>query len=301
MASITDLGDFFNAPAKQPDYDLGVRFLEHLTTWLSDDYPKLQKERSPGLHASSLWKTCARQRVLIEVHKDQIVEERLTPGSFLTFDIGHAMHHWWQNNYLGPMQILHGNWFCKRCDKVTHTGFQPKNCTVCATDRRNMEYAEFSVRDEAMGYVGHCDGVLHLGNYQAVFEFKTASPSEYDKLTQPKLQHVVQSHAYMHGLKLQHTLVVYQNKGSQCDWKKDADGWQAGKPKIKVFHIKFDPVYWQNYVKRCKDYKTADDLVRSLPVVKHEHAAKFERICAHQRSPLAEECAVANQCFAAKT
>ena len=302
MASITELGDFFNTPKPhQENVDLAARFFEHLTTWLVDDYPKLQKEREAGLHASSLWKTCARQHILVAAHKIN-TKEKFEAGSYLTFDIGHAMHHWWQNNYLGPMQVLHGNWHCKRCDKITFTGLQPEVCPACKANRREvLDYSELPVRDEEMRFVGHCDGVLHLGDFKAVFEFKTASPSEYDKLTQPKLQHMVQAHAYMHGLKLQHTLVVYLNKGSQCEWKKDANGWQAGRPKVKVFHVKFDAVYWQNYVKRCKDHKTADDLVRSLPVVTPEHALKFERICAHQRSPLAEDCDVAAQCFSTKT
>lgn len=298
MASITDLADLFPGKPEQP-VDLAAQFTEHLTSWLTEDYAKLQKVREPGLHASSLWKTCARQVMLLEAFKQHLKSEVMQAGNFLTFDVGHALHHWWQNNYLGPMQVLYGDWYCKRCDKVVHTGLQPQTCPVCNTDRRVvLDYAESSVRDDEMGYVGHCDGVLHLGDYRAVFEFKTASPSEFEKLDKPKVQHVVQAHAYMHGLKLQHTLVVYQNKGRQCSWTKDASGWHPGKPELRVFHVKFDQTLWDNYVKRCKDYKEANELVRSLPVVTPKDANRFERICAHARSTLAEECPMVKQCFA---
>jgi hypothetical protein len=47
------------------------------------------------------------------------------------FDVGHAMHHWYQEKYLGPMGLLWGNWRCSRCLTV-RTGIMPKDsCEVC--------------------------------------------------------------------------------------------------------------------------------------------------------------------------
>jgi hypothetical protein len=297
MIDISTLEGFFNPKVNVP-VDLADRFLQHITQWLNEDYSKLQHEREPGLHASSLWKTCGRQVVLMAACGVQSAEEKLGAGNYLTFDVGHALHHWWQNNYLGPMGVIFGDWYCSKCSEVTVTGLQPKTCPKCNGDRRSvLTYQEYQVRDSEMGYVGHCDGVLQLGESRVVFEFKTASPSEFDKLTQPKMQHVVQAHAYMHGLGLENALIVYQNKGSQCDWSKRPEGWLPGKLKLQVFHVKFDRVYWQRYRERCLNHKAANELVRSLPTVKLNHALQFERVCNHQKSPLAESCPVAKQCF----
>jgi len=297
MASITDLADLFGS--SPPPVDLATMFTTEVVTWLNETYPSLQKERSPGLHASSLWKTCARQHTLLGMHKGKTTKEVLGAGNFLTFDVGHALHHWWQNNYLGPMGLIIGDWYCSRCNKNVHNGTQPKVCPKCFGDRSVvLTYAESIVRDDKLGYVGHCDGVLVLAGRKVIFEFKTASPTEYEKLTQPKIQHIVQAHAYMNGLKVRETLVVYQNKGRQCGWTKNEEGWKAGRPEIKVFHLKFDDDYWTTYVKRCADYGRAVDLVRNLPVVTATEVAKFERICVHKNSLLAEECPVVNECFA---
>lgn len=301
MADITELGSFFAPPPPKAPVDLADRFLSHISTWLTETYPSFQSDREPGLHASSLWKTCARQRVLVAALQlgDDALKEKLAAGNYLTFDVGHALHHWWQNNYLGPMGVLIGDWFCSKCTEVTASGPQPTSCPKCNQDRRSvLTYQEYRIADPEMGYVGHCDGLLQLGNVKVVFEFKTASPTEFEKITQPKMQHVVQSHAYMNALGLEDTLVVYQNKGSQCDWSKNQDGWSAGKLKLRVFHVKFDKSYWATYVGRCREYKRAGELIRRLPVVRSNDAMDFEGLCAHKKSPLADSCPVVTACFA---
>ena len=49
--------------------------------------------------------------------------------------------------------------------------------------------------NEELGYVGHTDGVLDHKPNRRIFEFKTISPSEYNKLDKkgPKEDHIVQA------------------------------------------------------------------------------------------------------------
>lgn len=52
-------------------------------------------------------------------------------GKERIFDVGHAMHHWYQEKYLGPMGELWGHWRCSRCHTV-FTGVMPTDsCTRC--------------------------------------------------------------------------------------------------------------------------------------------------------------------------
>lgn len=299
MASITDLKAVLRpASAITPVDKLAAEFSAQFERWLLTTYPAYQRERAPGLHASSLWKTCARRRVLEHIHN--VPPEVNAAGNWLTYDVGHALHYWWQNNYLGPMGILIGNWRCLACNAVVATDApQPEVCPTCKRDRRDvLEYEEYHVYDPDLNFQGHSDGVIELGGRRHVFEFKTASPSEFSMLTKPKLEHVVQAHAYMRTLKLTTTLIVYQNKGQQCAWSKAGGRWRAGKLNTKVFLIEFDNTLWDRFGVRCREYHEADAMVRRLPVVTDAQAKSFERLCTSPQCHLAEDCPVAVPCFA---
>jgi hypothetical protein len=297
VASITDLKAVLR-PAQRPNaQQVSTGFISKLGQWLDESYGALQKERAPGLHASSLWKTCARRVVLEAALKP--TPELTRAGNFLTYDVGHALHHWWQNNYLGPMGVLIGNWRCLACnDIVVRDAFQPQACPKCSRPRSDVIlYEEYRVHDPVINYVGHSDGIIELDTLRHVFEFKTASPSDFEGLDKPKLEHVVQAHAYMHALKLKSTLIVYQNKGQQCSWSKKGNRWSAGRLNIRAFVIEFDQALWQRYTKRCADHHQADALVRRLPVVAAPEARQFERLCTTPTCLLAESCPVVEACF----
>lgn len=279
--------------------------INDLIHWLENE--KTEPPRAPGLHCSSLWKTCARWRLLEKIYEDKIVPEKLTAGSRMTFDEGHALHDLIQNVYLGPFGRLYGDWNCLNCQEIVFRGTMPQACPKCDVPWRNDKdgsqniiYAELFVRHDTLGYCGHCDGIL-LGrdpSVQRVFEFKTISKSGYARLRRPKHAHVIQVHAYMAALGLTEAIVLYWDKASQCDWTRDTDGsWITGPPHLKAFHVKFDNKLWDEIVVRVNHWNEADKMVKTLPVVTTAEVMKFERICTNSTCDLAVECPVSSYCF----
>ena len=284
-------------PAEELVGDL-VHFLEEVKT---------EPPRAPGLHASSLWKTCPRQLLLEQIHAEFITKEKLRAGSHMTFDTGHQLHDLMQNGYLGPAGLIWGDWKCLSCQKTTvERDWMPEACPVCDTPRRdehdgvrNIVYAETFIRDKELDYCGHCDGILYKrGGKKRVFEFKTISKSQYPNLSSPKHAHIIQAHAYMNALDLDEAVIAYWDKGSQCDWSRDGRGsWIAGPPHIKSFLVKFDEDLWGEMIKVIVAYHEAARLARELPVVNSDTVMKFTRVCSSATCTLASECNVSYFCF----
>ena len=286
----------------RPEAPDAVKWLENFGIWLEEAYQKtVHHERLPGLHASSLYETCGRKEMLLALLKPG--PEKLRAGQLATFDVGHMMHWWWQHRYLGPKQELWGQWYCAGCN-LTTTGFMPLNCS-CGRDWRSaMNYKELSVEDKELGYTGHTDGILvdRMSGVRRVFEFKSISPSEYKDLSKPKYAHIIQAHAYMRRLGTVETLIVYQNKGSQCEWKMSETGeLTPGKLNIKAFIVKFDPALWTKVEGMIHDRATAlaelNLLLKDGTPVSEGHVCSQKRICETKRDDAAKYCPVRNQCF----
>jgi rubrerythrin len=286
--------------------------VKDLIYWLEND--KTEPERKPGLHCSSLWKTCARRRILEAIHAGSLEKEQLTAGQRMTFDEGHALHDLIQNNYLGQWGRLWGDWICLSCSPgkdgepgIVHQGTCPAKCPICGTPARytdgteNIKYSEIFVEDTTLCYCGHCDGII-LGRdmkTKRVFEFKTISKSQFKGLKEPKYAHVVQSHAYMNTFGLTEAFVLYWDKGSQCDWTKAPDGsWLSANPHLKCYLVQFDQALWDTMAQRIKDYHSADAFVETSPTVTDNDAMNRPRICSHVKCDLALDCPVRKPCFA---
>jgi len=282
--------------------------------WLEGRYEKtVHAPRKPGLHASSLNKLCGRRRLLISAFGENQVPH--TAGNYLTFDVGHAMHFWWQERYLGPKQELIGDWVCVGCPcpecgplvelatcredriaiykscsscrgtggKVTR-GLMPLKCECGKPWQESVHYLELPVVNEELNYVGHTDGLLKHKPKPRIFEFKTISVSEYEKHfvkkknPVPLEDHVVQAHAYMAPLGLDEAIIVYENKGSQCKWKVNMFGqFEALETKLKTFLIKFDNAIWDPIVARIHE--------------DHRAVAALQVILDEKRTPSREEIA----------
>lgn len=107
--------------------------LEAFVSTLED----LPNFRAAGWHPSEFADMCARHHVLgkiVEVKdKPFVVDVRLRR----IFDVGHALHGWYQQKYLGPAGLLWGRWRCSRCRK-TVWGFMPRgkhDCDAAQYDR----------------------------------------------------------------------------------------------------------------------------------------------------------------------
>lgn len=332
--SIGDLIAQFKNPEPSPKVSDAEEWFKGFQQWLANDYETIvHHERKPGLHASGLSAVCARRNILLTVYGTH--NNPKTAGNYFTFDVGHALHFWWQERYLGPRGELFGDWMCVACAcskcgpliaklgkisledkkqiwkdcgncrgtgrKITR-GTMPMDCECGVPWQDAVRYMELPVINKELDYVGHTDGIL-LHEPKRIFEFKTISPSEYEKLSKgPKHAHVVQAHAYMGPLGLDEALIVYENKGSQCKWKVNMFGqFVAGDPKVVPFVVRFDKDLWSGIVARIHEHH------RSMAVIEdHREQDKrlpraliedFERICSDKKCDLAARCPVSRECF----
>jgi hypothetical protein len=296
-----DLTDIFgnldpSPPAPAPTEN-AKEFLNDFFEWLETGYE--DKDRAPGLHASGLSQVCAR-RLALEAQTPPAAKVEAAAGR-LTYDIGHAMHYWAQNHHFGPWGRLIGDWFCVACQKVVAANApMPKRCPECDLHRRDsIVFKEPFVVDHTLKYCGHSDGIVldKTGTRRRVFEFKSISPSQYDKLREPKMAHVIQAHAYMKPLGLDEALIVYLNKGSQGEWAKGPKGWTVGRPKMRAFLVSFDTKLWASMVERIAAYHKADESLQKMLVVDDEFVMSLSRICTHDGCDLAQDCPVSAACF----
>lgn len=291
-------------PEELTDGDFAQDLLDDFLEWLVRG--KTEPPRAPGLHCSSLWKTCPRVPLLEARYAEYLTVESDSAGQRLTYDVGHAIHDLVQNTFMGPFGRLYGNWKCLSCQKIVHEGTMPRACPRCDIPWRceedgvqNIVYAEMFVSDDDLKYCGHCDGImLSREGKKFVFEFKTISKSQYGGLKAPKHEHVVQVHAYMNALGLKKAVVMYLDKGSQADWKQLPDGtWISPNPHVKMFLVEWDADLWANMERRIRDYHRAAKRAKTLPTVEIEDINEFPRICSHAKCDLAKDCGVREYCF----
>ena len=321
-------------PESAPKHDSEVtEWFGGLTTWLEGRYSStVHDDRAPGLHASGLGKLCGRRRFLAAIFGENHIPH--TAGNYFTFDVGHSLHWWWQERYLGPKQELWGDWVCMGCPcpgcgravsqpgvtrelrrevtqrcgacrgtggKVTR-GLMPLDCECGKPWQVAVHYLELPVVNKELSYVGHADGILNHKPKRRLFEFKTISPSEYDKLKGPQAEHIIQMHAYMQPLGLEEAIIVYENKGSQCKWKVNMFGqFEALEPKITPYLIKFDDEVWNGIVARIKEDHRAriclQEIMDSGKQPTRLDVAKFPRTCEDKKCNLAARCPVSRECF----
>lgn len=319
-ASFSGIGD---AMAQKGKYskkdDPANKFLKHLYSYLETPaiYEARSSHRIPGLHASSLHSTCARREVLIAlailVSESPVVvyKEAASAGGAFTQDLGHALHEWWQNKYLGDSGLLYGEWRCVRCRTVTE-GTKPKRCKKgldCIGKKNSrFEYQEMSVHvKDGLDIHGHTDGIIletpfDLESKRRIFELKTKSPNQYPTIHSPDRKHVIQVHTYMAGLGLDEAIIVYTNKGKQCAWTFRKGNFIAGKPAVKAYLVPFDEKLWEQVTKLVREYHEAK---RRIDAVADGHGDpkkllnphEFTRVCESAKCQMARSCAVVELCF----
>lgn len=169
-------------------------------------------------------------------------------GSQLNFDVGHAIHEWWQNQYLAHMgddfQLL-GNWLCLSCKALAEMTTKPEQC-ACGASGQAIRYTEIDLYSEELRLYGHPDCVFGPGHPRYLGEIKTIGSDRFDKLSSPVQEHRIQTHAYMKMLGLREVIFVYVDKGKQSLWRKSPSGVFVtfGPPRVKFFHEQFDDLLW---------------------------------------------------------
>lgn len=311
--SFSKIGDAMSKKGKYSKKDdPALKLLNNLYGYL--ETPSIIEDRSsgrlPGLHASSLYNVCARREVLSAISEIKegarlvASKESHTAGNTFTQDLGHALHEWWQNVYLGPAGLLVGIWLCLKCDAKAD-GLRPKKCVKC--ESKNLIYLEYPIHiKDGLDIHGHCDGVVldtpnDVKSKRRVFELKTKSPSQFPGIHSPERKHVIQVHCYMKGLGLDEAIIVYVNKGKQCSWKITKGQFIAGKPSIKAFLVPFDDKLWSGISDLVMEYHKAKEgiskvLDGSLDIA-DMNPNDYTVVCESIKCPMARGCAVKDLCF----
>lgn len=214
------------------------------------------------LRASALSKVLAATFKISEMKTrgefDVAFTERPVVGELMTYDLGHAVHQLWRDEYLGPMRRLWGTWRCVRCATAI-VGVLPAVCAGCSGDSGYFKFEESLYIDKELRVRGHPDGLLaepeSKGPPEILLEIKSASSDSWDKLTGPEEDHLDQTHVYMHGSKLRQVVFIYVDKGKQTKWKWfDGKLRPVGEPRFKVFRAGFDEKRWTNIKKGLTEF-----------------------------------------------
>jgi hypothetical protein len=168
-------------------------------------------------HPSALYYMCPRCEVLKRVvPKNMLPTERIDVVTRAKFDIGHALHAWYQNKYLGPMGILKGVWQCLECgskEGLEVPTVRPDKCSKCGTSG-DWEYHECVLASKEWNIVGKIDGIISAGAVDYVLDMKTCDPGLFQKLTKPWPSNTYQVQIYMWLLGIKTGLLLYIDKSS---------------------------------------------------------------------------------------
>jgi len=152
------------------------------------------------------------------------------------FDEGHAIHAKWQS-WFQEMGVLHGNFKCLVCNKLTW-GTSPQACEHCGRPDR-LEYAEVTLKDDSLRIAGHTDGwIKGIGN-DTLIEIKSigagtiryGQPSlladadgdlfkAWGRITRPFSDHILQGQVYLElmnrmGHEIDEIVFLYELKADQ--------------------------------------------------------------------------------------
>ena len=216
----------------------------------------------PGYRGSGVGKMCEREEVFKKLLPRAWAP--VSPELRDIFEVGHAIHHRWQNYKLGPAGILEGWWVCRTCGFKIE-GFMPSDiCPSCESLRRcgscrarmqdgiyvqnhyckkckseSWEYEEYALEHRELGIVGHCDGVVLVEGTRYIWEFKTINENGFLNRIPlyPLKEHVAQVQVYMWLKGLKHAIIHYLNKNTS---------------KQKEFHIEYNDLVRKDVVRKIK-------------------------------------------------
>lgn len=193
--------------------------------------------RAEGWHPSQLMDMCPRAEILRQLLPDATRDiEKIDCRTQLIFDVGTALHSWWQEQYFGPMGVLKGNWRCVRCGYTTSMTTMPLREHQCGSTcedgspvlsasasgvrvgrNRVWRFAEVPVTSPEWGIVGHSDGVYllrgPLGTVETILEIKTAGPSFWARGGYPYAENIFQINIYMWLTGKKKGVLLYIDKG----------------------------------------------------------------------------------------
>jgi hypothetical protein len=173
--------------------------------------------RDGRFHPSYLYYMCPRCEILKSIVPVNLLPvEKHDLKTKAKFDIGHALHWWYQNKYLGPMRVIKGVWECHKCGGESGTDaspvFMPYTCDNCGSD--DLEYRECRILSEEWNIAGKTDGILVSGGEDYILDIKTSDPDLFLKLYKPWPSHIYQVNIYMWLSGIKKGVVLYVDKSS---------------------------------------------------------------------------------------
>jgi hypothetical protein len=219
------------------------------------------------VRASDLFDLCSRQRAL-QRQFNVVTVEQPSPSLRLMFDIGTAMHDMLRDRYLGPMQVLYGDWRCSRCRAIV-TGLMPSFCS-CGRRQGVFHYEERTLKNEEWKVKGHADGyVINPIRRKGVLELKSIDGKMFDALRGPLPEHVFRTVVYQWLAGVQWGVVVYASKSMRF-------------PSVfKDFFVPYD-----------------ESVITRVKATLSELRVGGQRVCGSERDKRAQRCPVARQCWA---
>jgi hypothetical protein len=145
--------------------DKWVNLSKAIKTWL-DACPTSPKE-CDILRASQIGNLCPREFVLNYWNPAETTS--FDWQSMLRMSMGTHLHHILQNEILGPMGVLYGDWVSQATGEV-FTGFYPEPLRMFADGRTPWVYREPVVWDAKYRISGHMDGYLDTSRVSWLFD-----------------------------------------------------------------------------------------------------------------------------------
>jgi hypothetical protein len=179
---------------------------------LALDTPVQEESYLRKLRLSGIADVCVREQIL-GLRNTVVLESKIPLGLRVTFDIGNAIHNFLQNEgiYFGDSRL--GWWRCCACGN-RQFGRKPKrNCVKCSALPDAIQYHEHTLQlPEDVPVSGHPDNFLEVADGDIrIVDFKSINGIEFDKMTAPKAEHVMQLVGYMHYIGMDLSLPVKVN------------------------------------------------------------------------------------------
>lgn len=231
LVTIADLNDQAEAREK-------IELAKQLS-FLYDEYVNSEEDdsnlREPGIHASE-FSSCLRKVTYSLLGYDS--KPAIIKFWRQRFKVGHAIHDMIQKDFEKLARRTRG--YAYRAAK--NRGW------IVEFERETKIAGPLQVVAQELNINGHCDGIFTFREHplgppilRVGAEIKTESPAEYEKLKEPKTEHVDQAHIYMAALDLPLMWFFYFSKGTQNNTKSEAP-----------YLIPFDPERWAKIEERCQ-------------------------------------------------
>ncbi len=188
-------------PRPPVDLELPDHGLSALVT-TQDRIPETSREGTERVHISALlgdW--CARRHAIHYRHPESMQQqESPSPADRLLWAIGKAVEKHIRTQLIiskGPEKCL-GHWHCPCPVKTTRVGFgmtKPPVCPGCCSPL-NI-YAELHLLPDAWPVTGSSDFIYSYGRkVLEVVEIKSKKLKDFEELTEPEANHVLQASGY---------------------------------------------------------------------------------------------------------